>query len=134
MSKIKEFDNEIYPRKLWIVYDNENEVKKQFESSEGEPIDDDFFADSWASCLPVIKKSDSHKGVIIHFSKELADKGGSQVVSTISHEAVHAANMILREIGVNYTAYDDEHFAYLVGWVAQKSWLVLQEIIYKRHE
>ena len=112
-------------------YNKWDAVKKQFESSEGEAIDDDAFADAWATCLSVTQKKDGCKGVIIHYSKRLADEGGCQMVSTISHEAVHAANMILREIGVNYTKYDDEHFAYLVGWVARKSWSVLQETICK---
>ena len=133
MKKISEFENEVYPRILWIAYDNENDVKEQFESGEGEEINDDAFEHAFASCLPVVRKSDSRKGVVIHFSKVLIDEGGSQIVSTISHEAVHAANMIFREIGVNYTKYEDEHFAYLVGWVARKSWSVLQKFIYKEY-
>ena len=131
MSKIRVFDNGIYPRQLWIVYNDKDAVKKLFESSDGEPIDDEAFKEAWASCLSVAQKKDGCKGVVIHYSKRLTDEGGCQMVSTISHEAVHAANMIFREIGVNYTKYDDEHFAYLVGWISRKSWLVLQEIIYK---
>ena len=131
MNKIKEFDNEIYPRQLWIVYDDKELVKKSFESSDGEAIDDDAFSDAWATCLPVTRKSGGMKGVVIHFSKLLAEEGGSQMVSTITHESVHAANMIFREVGCNYTKYEDEHFAYLCGWIARKSWQVLQEIIYK---
>ena len=131
MSKIREFDNEIYPRKLWFVYNDKELVKKSFESVEGDTIDDDAFSGAWATCLPVTKKNDGMKGVIIHFSKQLVDEGGSQIVSTITHESVHTANMIFRDIGVSYTMYADEHFAYLCGWIARKSWQVLQEIIYK---
>ena len=131
MKKILEFDNEVYPRQLWIAYDNEGAIKEQFESNEGEDIDDSVFEGAWATCLPVVKKSNGCKGVVINYTKQLIDEGGCQIVSTISHEAVHAANMIFRQIGVNYTKYEDEHFAYLCGWIARKSWSVLQEIIYK---
>lgn len=62
MSKIREFDNEIYPRQLWIVYNDEDAVKKQFESSEGEAIDDDAFVDAWATCFSVTQKKDGCKG------------------------------------------------------------------------
>ncbi len=131
MKKVSEFDCEIYPRQLWIVYEDKDLVKTSFESSEGSPIDDDAFSEAYATCLSVVRKSDGCRGVLIHYTKRLTDDGGCQVVSTISHESVHAANMMMREIGVNYTKYEDEHFAYLVGWVARKSWQVLQKIIYK---
>lgn len=129
MTKVCVFENEIYPRLLWIVFDDEDVVKAHFEGTDGEEIDDEAFEGAFASCLSVKQKRDGRKGVVIHYSKLLISEGGSQIVSTISHESVHAANIIMREIGVNYTIYEDEHFAYLVGWVARKSWQVLQQNI-----
>ena len=130
MKKVNEFECEIYPRTLWIVYDDVESIKRDFETSDEEAIEEDSFKDSLASCLSVNRKKDGFRGVVIHYTKRLTEEGGSQVVSTISHESVHAANMIMREIGINYTMYQDEHFAYLVGWIARKSWSVLQKIIY----
>jgi hypothetical protein len=130
MNKIHEFVNEIYPRILWIVVDSEETVKDCFLHDDDSLIEDESFKDAFATTISVVEKSSrAGRGIVIHFSRRLLDEGGSQIVSTISHESVHAANQIFTPIGVSYTMYSDEHFAYLVGWVAKKCWLVLQEYV-----
>ena len=132
MKKIYEFDNEIYPRKLWVVYDSEETVMSSFVGTEDEEITEDAFSGAFAITLEVVKKGDLEwKGVVIHYTKELLAEGGSQIVSSITHESIHAANMIFRATGVNYSKCDDEHFAYLAGWIAKMSWKVLQNYLPK---
>lgn len=129
---IKEFDCDIYPRKLWIVCGDKDNVKERFLSTEDEEFDDCVFEEAFATTLNAVEREGKRwKGVVIHYTEDLTKEGGCAVVSTISHEAVHAANFIFRDLGIEYTRSEDEHFAYLVGWIARKSWNVLQEIIYK---
>ena len=42
-------------------------------------------------------------------------------VETISHESVHVASCIFNDCGLRmgFADQQDEHFAYLVGWVAK---------------
>ena len=132
MKKIYEFNNEIYPRKLWVVYDSEETVMSSFVGTEDEEITQDAFSGAFATTLEVVKKGDlGWKGVVIDDDKNHLVEGGSQIVSTVTHESIHAANMIFRGIGVNYTKFDDEHFAYLAGWIARMSWKVLQNYLPK---
>lgn len=132
--EIRVFDNGIYPRKLWIVVDSPDTVKDSFLNvSDDSVIDNEAFSGAFGTALNVVEKDGERwKGVVIHFSGELLCAGGSQMVSTISHESVHAANMMFRDIGVRYTMYDDEHFAYLVGWVSRMCWKVLQDYVDKK--
>lgn len=130
-NKIWEFSNEVYPRKLWIVVDNTELVKKSFiNSTDDSEIEDDAFKGAFGTTLNVREKNgEQWKGIVIHFSDVLLQSGGCQMVSTITHECIHTVNMIFREIDVNYTKWEDEHFAYLAGWVSRKCWEVLQKYV-----
>lgn len=133
-DKVYAYTNEVYPRRLWIIVDNEELAKKRFfidgEGDTMEPIDDDVFRNSYATTIVAVENNGvKRRGILIHFNKSLLDEGGSEIVSTIAHEALHATNMIFRALGVEYTLNADEHAAYLAGWVAKKCWLVLQKFI-----
>lgn len=133
-NKVYMFENEVYPRRLWIIVDNEELAKETFlldgEDDEPETIDDSVFRHSYATTMPVIENdSDKHRGVLIHFNACLLEECGSDMVSTIAHEALHTVNIIFRQIGVEYTMRADEHAAYLAGWVARNCWKVLQNFI-----
>ena len=39
-------------------------------------------------------------------------------VSVIAHESVHAANYIFSDCGIKYNWDNDEHFAHLIGFIA----------------
>lgn len=131
MKKIYEFDNEVYPRKLWIVVDSVETVKENFLNADDDSeIEGESFEGAFATTIDAVEKDgEKWKGVVIHFDRVLLERGGRQIVSTIAHESVHAANRIFAAIGVSYTTYADEHLAYLVGWVARKCWEVLQKYV-----
>lgn len=130
-NKIWEFKNEVYPRRLWIVFDNKELAKKTFVISEDESeLGDDAFEHNFAVTFNVVERKDGgYKGILIHFSSDVIDAGGCKLIETIAHESFHAMNMVFREIGVEYTMYADEHSAYFVGWVANKCWEVLQKYV-----
>jgi hypothetical protein len=42
------------------------------------------------------------------------------LVSIVAHEAVHVANFIFKERGMELDLDNDEGYAYLVGWISEK--------------
>ena len=125
---LKEFKNDIYPCRLWVAT-SWKDVKDKF-STYG---DYDFRESEQASATTypkMVRKSSGKCGVLIVFND--SDKvGGSEIVANISHESLHAANCIFRDIGMEYSLDNDEHAAYMVGWIARCCWKVLQKEIYK---
>lgn len=126
---IREFDVEIYGRKLWVATSWEDVKDKftsygtyKFEKSE----------DAYATTYPQIMRKATRKfGVLIVFYD--CDKlKGSKIVEHIAHESLHATNAIFNEIGVEYSLTHDEHAAYMVGWIAKCCWKVLQNEIYNK--
>lgn len=126
---LKEFNCEIYPRKLWVATSWEDVKDKfttygeyKFEKSE----------DTYATTYPqVLRKATGKYGILIVFYD--CDKlGGSKMVEHIAHESLHTANAIFNELGVEYSLIHDEHAAYMVGWVAKCCWKVLQKEVYKK--
>lgn len=106
MARVHEFDPVIYPRKLWIAITTEN-IADRFKDLEN--LADDVNAH-------VSTTSDIHRGyigVIIRF-RSIEDID----FKTVSHESVHAADIIFAELGVKADTDNDEHLAYLVGWIA----------------
>lgn len=125
---VKEFDVEIYGRKLWIATSWED-VKDKFTTYRG--YDFKKSEDAYATTYPqIMRKATGKYGVLIVFYD--CDKlKGSKIVEHIAHESLHATNAIFNEIGVEYSLIHDEHAAYMVGWVAKCCWKVLQKEIYK---
>ena len=123
---LKEFNCEIYPRKLWVTTSWED-VKDKF-ASHG---DYEFkkSENAYATTYPdIVRKATGKYGVLIVFYD--CDKlGGSKIVEHIAHENLHAVNSIFNELGVEYSLMHDEHAAYMVGWVAKCCWKVLQKEI-----
>ena len=122
---LKEFKNDIYPRRLWVATSWE-EVKDKFtfdyELKETE--------NNLATTYPRVRhKGNRRFGVLIVFNIG-RNMGGSEIVGTITHESLHAANSIFDEMGIGYDLNNDEHAAYFVGWIARCCWKVLQEEIY----
>ena len=124
---LKEFNCEIYPRKLWVATSWED-VKDKF-TTYGE-YEFKKSEDAYATTYPqVLRKAIGKHGILIVFYD--CDKlGGSKIVEHIAHESLHAANAIFNELGVEYSLIHDEHAAYMVGWVAKCCWKVLQKEIY----
>ena len=123
---LKEFKNDIYPRRLWIA-------------TSWEDVKDKFTADyelketesNLATTYPRVRhKGNRRFGVLIVFN--IGEREcGSAIVGTIAHESLHAANSIFDEMDIGYDLTNDEHAAYFVGWIARCCWKVLQKEIYK---
>ena len=125
---LKEFKNDIYPRRLWVSTSWE-EVKDKFSTygDYGFRKSEEAFATTYPKMM---RKSSGKYGVLIVFN-DSEKVGGSEIVSNIAHESLHAANSIFDEMGIGYDLNNDEHAAYFVGWIARCCWKVLQEEIYK---
>lgn len=104
---MKRFDPQIYPRTLFILDDIEE--LKFFESrNEGEVLSE---GENAASVWIVVEKETQDYCVVAYFKKMRID--------LITHEAVHIANSIFNDCSVDFDYAHDEHFAYMVGWVAK---------------
>ena len=128
---LKEFNCEIYPRKLWVAT-SWDEVKNKF-STYGE-YEFKKSENAFATTYPQIMRNRTGKyGVLIVFH-ELKGLGGSKLVENIAHESLHAANAIFNELDVEYSLTNHEHAAYLVGWIAKCCWKVLQKEFYEKEK
>ena len=121
---IKEFNIDIYSRKLWVATSWED-VKDKFASHGGYEFKKS--ENAYATTYPdIVRKATGKYGVLIVFYD--CDKlGGSKIVEHIAHESLHAVNTIFNDLGVEYSLIHDEHAAYMVGWVAKCCWKVLQK-------
>lgn len=114
-NKLYEFNPQVYPRKLWILYNpsyhaiadnflqNEEEISfKQYE--ELEKTDHGFTAS-------VMKKDDLYLGVLIVLFKKPS-------INTIAHESVHFTDCVFEELGIVSQGFTEgnEAYAYLLGW------------------
>ena len=43
-------------------------------------------------------------------------------VNTVAHEAMHITRMVYDSRGVHFDPYNDEPWAYMVGWITEKAW------------
>jgi len=121
MSKttFHEFSTEIYPRKLWIhIGVNKSTIEDRFILDEAYSNDSDSFDTSGCNALvcAVRDKSDNKKGAIIIFTEKKNIN-----FEVVSHEAVHVADYICQELGILSQEFSggNEHYAYLVGWIAK---------------
>ena len=125
---IREFNIEIYGRKLWIAT-SWKDVKDKFTPYGG--YDFKKSENAYATTYPyIVRKKTGKYGVLVVFydCPKLCE---SKTVEHIAHESLHAANAIFNELGIEYSLTHDEHAAYMVGWIAKCCWNVLQEEIYK---
>lgn len=128
---VQEFKNDIYPRKLWIATSWES-VEDKFKSYGNYVLEKSKTA--WAATYPqVTNKETGDYGVLIVFH-DYMELGGSKIVENIAHESLHATNAIFNDLGIEYGLMHDEHAAYMVGWVANCCWQVLQKEVYKNAE
>ena len=115
MAKIKIhiFDPVIYPRLLYVVKGKNlgREIQDSFLTPKGETLTIEGSDTCRAGVWDVELAEDKKLGALV-WLREKVD------INVIAHEAVHAANVIFYECGIDYTSSHDEHFAHLVGWVA----------------
>ena len=116
-NKIYEFDLQIYPRKLWVLYNPSYHTIAENFLQDGKPMEFEQYEDlkntskGFTSC--VIRKEDSECGVIISFFKK-------PDISTICHESVHFADCVYEELGMVSQNFSqgNEPYAYLAGWAS----------------
>lgn len=127
---LKEFNCEIYPRKLWVAT-SWDEAKDKFvcHNNDDKPIEKYEDGNAYTYQCVMHKKSKKY-GTLILFVLE-GEILGSEIVERIAHESLHAVNSIFDELNIAYDLVNDEHAAYMVGWVAKCCWKVLQKEIYK---
>lgn len=108
--KIYQFGPQIYPRKLWVsVGASLEELQERF-GKEIKELDEQSDADT----VVVQQKEPLLGGVLIRFENLAA-----MSINNIAHESTHAALVIFNLIGGRIDYYNQEPFAYLVGWVAR---------------
>lgn len=109
-ARIYEFDPVIYPRKLWVATGDINEVLSKFEYVDGKPLEaksKGFFGVTFDIATD---KERTKLGCLIYFRH-------IETSAQAMHEAVHAANRIFEDLGITFTLYADEHYAYFVAWI-----------------
>lgn len=124
------FRSDIYPRTLWVAT-NWEDVKDKFvcHNNDDKPIEKYEGGNAYTYQCVMHKKSKKY-GVLILFTLA-GDILGSDIIERIAHESLHAVNSVFDELGIEYDLSNDEHAAYMVGWVAKCCWKVLQKEIYK---
>ena len=128
-QNLRKYDPQIYPRKLWVAT-SENvqylidtftffstiDLKKVNDNTAKELLNPSSSERMIAAVYPVMhNKTTEYGALVIIFDISEFTTG------LIGHEAVHVADYICDELGI-YTdsLANNEHYAYLVGWVAGK--------------
>lgn len=104
---VYEFDPTIYPRKLWIAVTSSS-LKYKFENIS------EFDKSAYAMVDNVYDLAQDKGGVLIRF-----DSIDAMSVGNIAHESIHAACEILDYVGSFIDTKNQEHLAYLAGWIAK---------------
>lgn len=126
---VDKYDFTIYPCKLWVCTDFK-EFKKRFRyknsNKEIEPIPDDCLAATYCS---VEEKRTKEFGFAVVVLPDLKNLGGSKVVEIMSHEASHVATRTFAWLNINFDVYNDEPYAYLIGYISSCIWKTVSKII-----
>lgn len=107
---MKVFDPQIYPRKLFVIEDLKELNLFHGRGGEKEELENDPTVRG--RVWPCVHKETQALGIAVYFREIWFD--------TIAHESTHIANVIFGDLGVAMNWEDDEHYSYLVGWIADK--------------
>lgn len=111
--QIHEFDNGVYPLYLWVVYNGDySDILREFEpTNPDESLNPDIFEVSDAVVISDMKLRNSGKeGNVVWLSKR------NIPAKVMAHESVHIATNTFVKIGASHQPYNEEPYAYLVGW------------------
>ncbi len=109
-----------YPRKLWVVKTkNPIELAETFYDSECEELSlTQTFEKINAFVMKAVHKETREMGYIVCIIRKMT-------VATCCHESFHVCDFLCDDIGLETSAGgSNEHYAYLIGWVADKIWQV----------
>lgn len=114
--KLHQFDPTIYPMKLWIAEGgSKTDIAEVFLDKDNDPlcVTPDTLTNSLALTFNYVCHVESNKiGVLVWLLSNSVD------VEIITHEDVHVASAIFKNIGSRVETDNDEPFAYLVGFAA----------------
>lgn len=113
---VYEFDMCIYPRKLFVVDEkNKDVVTEYFSRRDGQELNVDSVGPDSGSCSVkyMSRKSTGNYGALVWI---LDDRSPG----SMAHEAVHVADGVFEDLGIDSDGSNDEHYAYLVGWIVEK--------------
>lgn len=117
-NQIHKFFPTIYPRKLWVAKKlSLEQVNDVFSSYNGGEVDDEWddkmIGISKAIVFKAMERKSGEYGVFVLINDSLN-------IADIAHESVHVASCIFDDCGMTmgFGGGKDEHFAYLVGFVA----------------
>lgn len=143
MTKIIAYSPEIYPIYLYVgTRDNLEEANKIFDAydtisdaaNNTNPGKISFEKDTTTAITIAVREiATGSIGLLILIDLERSNSMSTET-ETISHESVHVADGMFDHLGLVKSTYEEgnEHYAYLVGWVAGK---VSNYIIeYKKNE
>lgn len=105
---MKVFDPQIYPRKLFVI--ERPEELSFFHGRGGEKEELELDLTVRGRVWPCVDKTTKDLGIAVYFKEIWFD--------TIAHESTHIANIIFGDLNVAMNWDDDEHYSYLVGWIA----------------
>lgn len=111
--QIREFDNGIYPLYLWVVYNGDYpDIIREFEPTNAyESFNPEIFDVYDAVVFSDMKLRNSGKeGNVVWLSS------CNIPTKVIAHVSVHIATNIFAKMGASHQPYNEEPYAYLVGW------------------
>lgn len=113
---MRKFQSEIYDCiDLYVsIGEDRNTVSGEFDFY-SEKDRNDFIEGNYDGVTCDVKDKNGKDAVLVYFiDKESAN------ISTIAHESFHAADFIMDSLGMVFNKNcENEHIAYLIGWVAR---------------
>jgi hypothetical protein len=116
--KKKEIWLPIYNGKLVIIGGNDyRNIAKKYAV--------DMTSNNFEAVSYAILDKDGSYNFVVFFTMQTID------IDIIAHEASHLVNKIFKTHSVKYSKDNDEHFAYLLGWITKKCYDFLETIYNK---
>lgn len=124
---VREYKFNIYPCSLWITKETDiSKLSSKFYFCKRDnlyQIDDDVIeiqneldeGGVEAACIPVISKETNNIGILMIVVRSIS-------TPIIAHESVHIADYVFQLCDINSEDFRDgnEHYAYLVEWIAEQ--------------
>lgn len=124
----KDIDPMIYPRRIFLCIGGDRQnIANLFYDKDGDPfyVEPYIIESSYALTFSnaMTNKKTGLLGVLLWFHdvEHITD-------SIIAHEAVHTANTLFSQIGINLSTENDEPQAFFVGFIVDKINEVLKEM------
>lgn len=113
---MRKFSSEIYDCiDLYVsIGEDRNTVSGEFDFFSDKDRKD-FLEDNYDGVTCDVRDRDGNNAVLVYF----VDKESAHI-SNIAHEAFHAADFMMDTLGIVFNKdCQNEHVAYLVGWIAR---------------